>query len=53
MVLNWKIWEHYQSNETLARFYNDLWEQAREHATSTLKGEELSYYYNNNLKIKN
>ena len=45
MVLNWKIWEHYQSNETLARFYNDLWEQAREHATSTLKDEALSYYY--------
>lgn len=25
MVLNWKIWEHYETNEPLANLYNDLW----------------------------
>lgn len=45
MVLNWKIWEHYETNEPLARLYNDLWEQARNYAETNLKGDELSYYY--------
>lgn len=45
MVLNHKIWQHYEHNEPLARVYNDLWEKAREVAETTLKGEELSYYY--------
>ena len=45
MALNWKIWEHYKSNEQLARVYNDLWMKAVEIATSTLQGEELMYYY--------
>ena len=45
MVLNWKIWEHYQSNEKLARVYNDLWKQADEYACENLKGEELDYFY--------
>lgn len=45
MALNWKIWEHYKTNEKVARVYNDLWEKAVEIATTTLKGDELSYYY--------
>lgn len=45
MVLNWKIWEHYETNERLADFYHMLWERAREYAEKTLKGEELKYYY--------
>ena len=45
MALNWKIWEHYEKNDTLAELYNDLWEKASEHAQETLTGEELSYYY--------
>ena len=28
VVLNWKIWEHYEkNNEELTRLYNDLWEK--------------------------
>ena len=46
MVLNWKIWEHYQSNDTLARLYNELWEKADCWACDNLQGEELSYFYN-------
>ena len=45
MVLNWKIWEHYQTNEALARVYNDLWQKADAYATKHLKGEELKYFY--------
>lgn len=45
MALNWKIWEHYERNEALARLYNDLWEKADIYAQEHLKGEELSYYY--------
>lgn len=45
MVLNHKIWEHYQTNEPLARVYNDLWDNARDYAEENLKGDELSYYF--------
>ena len=45
MALNWKIWEHYQTNEPLARTYNDLWMNACDIAQTTLQGEELMYYY--------
>ena len=45
MALNWKIWEHYERNEPLARVYNNLWMKAVEIATTTLQGDELMYYY--------
>ena len=45
MVLNWKIYEHYESNNELAEIYNDLWEKLDLWAQDNLKGEELSYYY--------
>ena len=45
MALNWKIWEHYQTNDTYGRLYNDLWMQAEDIARETLQGEELAYYY--------
>ena len=45
MVLNWKIWEHYEKNEEYARLYNDLWEELDQYATEHLKGEELAYFY--------
>lgn len=45
MVLNWKVWEHYQTNEELAAVYQGLWEKADAYATSHLKGDELSYFY--------
>lgn len=44
MALNWKIWEHYESNEAYAKLYNRLWEAASEYAMTTLKGDELDYY---------
>jgi hypothetical protein len=45
MVLNWKIWQHYEKNEKLAELYNSLWEKADTYAYENLKGEELSYFY--------
>lgn len=45
MVLNWKIWEHYQTNEPLARIYDALWREAAAYACNNLKGDELAYYY--------
>ena len=44
MVLNHKIWQHYEKNEALARVYNALWEQADQWALYNLKDEELEYY---------
>lgn len=45
MVLNWKIWEHYETNEKLARLYNDLWEELGRWCAENLKGEDLAYFY--------
>lgn len=45
MVLNWKIWEHYNRNDRYARVYNDLWEQIDNWCMDNLKGDDLKYYY--------
>lgn len=46
MVLNWKIWEHYEKNMQLAKLYDSLWRKADEYACNNLKGEELRYFFN-------
>lgn len=46
MVLNWKIWEHYEkNNQQYAELYNKLWEEADGWACENLHGEELSYFF--------
>ena len=45
MVLNHKIWQWYKKNETIARVYNELWEEADAYACDHLKGEDLAYFY--------
>ncbi len=45
MVLNWKIFQHYETNEPLARLYDKLWREADEYACDNLKGDELDYYF--------
>lgn len=46
LVLNWKIWEHYnQKEEKLAGLYDKLWKQVDEYAMNNLKEDELSYYF--------
>lgn len=45
LVLNWKIWEHYEAgNKQLANFYDELWVKADNYASKTLKGDELDYF---------
>ena len=46
MVLNWKIWEHYEFNEEFANIYNELWRFADGYAIDNLNGDELAYFYN-------
>ena len=45
MVLNHKIWEHYETNEPLARVYNELWEKAQNYGYEHLKDDELAYFW--------
>lgn len=45
MILNWKIWEHYESNKTYAEVYDELFHKAQAYAWENLKGEELQYFY--------
>lgn len=45
MVLNHKIWQWYETNERIARVYNDLWEAADAYACENLTGEDLRYFY--------
>ena len=45
MVLNWKIWQHYEKNDELAQKYSEMWEMADLYACENLKGEELAYFY--------
>ena len=45
MVLNWKIWQHYEKNDELARLYNDLWMKTDAYACENLKNEELTYFF--------
>lgn len=44
LVLNWKIWQHYEKNETYAKLYNELWIKADNYGLDNLKGDELNYF---------
>lgn len=47
MVLNWKIWQHYENgNKLYAKLYNELWEIADSYAVENLTGDDLTYFYN-------
>lgn len=45
MVLNHKIWQWYEKNDEYAKLYDKLWWDTHEYAISTLKDDELRYYY--------
>lgn len=45
IVLNHKIWQHYEGDRELAALYDRLWREADEYAMNNFKGEELDYYY--------
>lgn len=46
MVLNHKIWEHYESeNQALAKLYYRLWRECRCWCDEHFSKEELEYFY--------
>lgn len=45
MVLNHKIWQHYQHDEELAREYDELWRGLDMWCNENLTGEDAEYYY--------
>lgn len=46
MVLNHKIWQWYEKNETIASVYNELWGKADIYAIDNLEGDELRFFLN-------
>ena len=44
MVLNWKIWEHNETNKEYALLYNELWEEADDYAMNHFEGKDLDYF---------
>ena len=45
IVLNHKTWQHYETDESLALVYQDLWEKADNYACEHLTGEEASFFF--------
>lgn len=45
LVLNHKIWQHYQMNKPLAKAYNDLWEKHNTWCWDTFTEEQKDYYF--------
>ena len=47
MVLNHKIWQHWQEGrEGYAEVYDELWQKCAEFAETNLTGDDLAYYFN-------
>ena len=46
MTLNHLIWHHYQTNEPIARVYDELWRKAHSYGVKHFKGKDLEYYVN-------
>jgi hypothetical protein len=45
LVLNHKIWQHYETNEPLAQVYNRLWAEADQLGRDTFTGDDAKEYY--------
>ena len=50
MVLNWKIYEHYGTDNEKAELYDKLWREADAWACENLKGDDLNYFYKERRK---
>lgn len=44
MILNWKIFQLYDTNPLLAKIYDDLWQKSDTYCMDNLTGKELEYY---------
>ena len=46
MVLNWKIWEHWDKGRTeLAEVYDQYWRECYDYGLNNHKGDELTYFW--------
>lgn len=46
-VLNHKIWQHYEHNDSYAKLYDSLWRQANEYLKDNFtKKDEVAYWFN-------
>ena len=45
MIMNHKCWQHYTSNKPLSLLYENLYWRTDEFALDTLKGDDLTYYW--------
>ena len=45
MVLNWKMWEHFDKNRAFSQLYQDLFMESDAWAKDNLQGDDLDYYY--------
>lgn len=46
MVLNWKLWQHYEDdNREYSKLYDELWQKTHDWCLNNLKGDDLSYYF--------
>lgn len=43
-VLNHKIYQHFESDKSLAVLYDKLWKEADAYAMETLKGDAMDYF---------
>lgn len=46
IALNQKIWQHYESNQSIGQVYDMLWRHADEHCMNHFKGDDLTAYLN-------
>ena len=44
LVLNWKIYQWYQVDDTLGKTYDELWKRTDQYVLDTSKGDKLHYY---------
>ena len=44
LVLNWKIYQWYQVDDTLGKTYDELWKRTDQYVLDTFKGDKLHYY---------
>lgn len=44
MVLNWKIWEHYNKNHMLAEMYEELFSKSEQWVFDHFDGEDMQYF---------
>ena len=45
MILNWKAWQHSETNHQLGLLYQELWNEVDTWCCHNLKGEDLDYFF--------